>query len=60
MSNCGTENESRAGVEVTKDKNGIDQVVLRNQRGASARVRFFDSRKLLTIKSQATKLAHHD
>ncbi|KAE9451996.1 hypothetical protein C3L33_16111, partial [Rhododendron williamsianum] len=30
--------EQRAGVEVTKDKNGIEQVVLRSPRGASARV----------------------
>ncbi|KAF7828177.1 putative glucose-6-phosphate 1-epimerase isoform X1 [Senna tora] len=34
----GAEIESRGGVEVTKDRNGIDQVVLRNQRGASARI----------------------
>lgn len=35
MNHSGAE---RAAVEVTKDRNGIDQVVLRNQRGASARV----------------------
>lgn len=34
--------EQRAGVEVTKDKNGIEQVVLRSPRGASARVRSFN------------------
>ncbi|XP_028774769.1 putative glucose-6-phosphate 1-epimerase [Neltuma alba] len=38
MSHSGAEREGRAGVEVTKDKNGVDQVVLRNNRGASARV----------------------
>ena len=36
-----TMNHSGAAVEVTKDRNGIDQVVLRNPRGASARVRIF-------------------
>ncbi|XP_057510839.1 putative glucose-6-phosphate 1-epimerase [Actinidia eriantha] len=30
--------DQRAGVEVTKDKNGVEQVVLRSPRGASARV----------------------
>ncbi|XP_054824989.1 putative glucose-6-phosphate 1-epimerase [Prosopis cineraria] len=38
MSHSGAEREGRAGVEVTKDRNGVDQVVLRNHRGASARV----------------------
>jgi glucose-6-phosphate 1-epimerase len=31
--------DCRAGNEITKDWNGIDQVVLRNPQGASARVR---------------------
>ncbi|PSS11341.1 Glucose-6-phosphate 1-epimerase [Actinidia chinensis var. chinensis] len=30
--------DQRTGVEVTKDKNGVEQVVLRSPRGASARV----------------------
>lgn len=32
------ESNQGAAVEVIKDKNGIDQVVLRSPRGASARV----------------------
>lgn len=43
MSHSGAEKEGKAGVEVTKDRNGVDQVVLRNKRGASARVRFSGS-----------------
>lgn len=31
----------RGRVEVIKDKNGIDQVLLHNPRGASAKVRSF-------------------
>lgn len=42
-----SEGESETRVEVTKDRNGTDQVILRNQRGASATVRFFDYQKLL-------------
>ncbi|XP_061343568.1 putative glucose-6-phosphate 1-epimerase isoform X2 [Gastrolobium bilobum] len=38
MNNSGAESDNRAAIEVTKDRNGIDQVVLRNFRGASARV----------------------
>ncbi|GMY30477.1 putative glucose-6-phosphate 1-epimerase [Fagus crenata] len=38
MNHSGAESDKRAAVEVTRDKNGIDQVVLRNPRGASARV----------------------
>ncbi|KAK2966474.1 hypothetical protein RJ640_019003 [Escallonia rubra] len=33
-----TDEDERAAVEITKDKNGIDQVVLQNPRGASTRV----------------------
>ena len=32
--------DCRAAIEITKDWNGIDQVVLRNPKGASARVSF--------------------
>ena len=39
MNRSGAESDKRTAVEVTKDKNGIGQVVLRNPRGASARVR---------------------
>jgi len=38
MNRSGAESDKRTAVEVTKDKNGIGQVVLRNPRGASARV----------------------
>ncbi|KAK9277374.1 hypothetical protein L1049_006917 [Liquidambar formosana] len=38
MKHTGGASDQRAAVEVTKDKNGIDQVVLRNPHGASARV----------------------
>ncbi|XP_041029081.1 putative glucose-6-phosphate 1-epimerase [Juglans microcarpa x Juglans regia] len=38
MNHSGLERNQRAAVEVTKDKNGIDQVVLQNTRGASVRV----------------------
>ncbi|KAI4315499.1 hypothetical protein L6164_028299 [Bauhinia variegata] len=38
MNHSGTESDNKGLVEVTKDKNGIQQVVLRNHRGASARV----------------------
>ena len=31
--------DHKAAIELTKDWNGIDQVVLRNPQGASARVR---------------------
>lgn len=31
----------RAAIEITKDWNGIDQVVLRNPQGATAKVEFF-------------------
>lgn len=41
MNHSGAESDKRTAVEVTKDKNGIGQVVLRNPRGASARVRSF-------------------
>ena len=40
--NSGAESDTR-GVEVIKDMNGIGFVILLNQRGASARVRFFNS-----------------
>lgn len=33
--------DHRASLELTKDWNGIDQVVLRNPQGASARVSFY-------------------
>lgn len=32
--------EHRVAIEITKDWNGVEQVVLQNQQGASARVRF--------------------
>ncbi|XP_020223069.1 putative glucose-6-phosphate 1-epimerase [Cajanus cajan] len=38
MNNSGAGSDYVGAVEVTKDKNGIGQVVLRNHRGASARV----------------------
>ncbi|OIW11106.1 hypothetical protein TanjilG_22913 [Lupinus angustifolius] len=38
MNHSSAESDNRAAVEVIKDKNGIEQVVLRNQRGASAKV----------------------
>ncbi|XVE64739.1 hypothetical protein DITRI_Ditri07aG0125400 [Diplodiscus trichospermus] len=38
MNHSGTAFDQKDAVEVTKDRNGIDQVVLRNPRGASARV----------------------
>lgn len=31
----------KAAMEITKDWNGIDQVVLRNPHGASVKVKFF-------------------
>ncbi|XP_059442316.1 putative glucose-6-phosphate 1-epimerase [Corylus avellana] len=38
MNHSGAESDQRAAVHVSKDKNGIDQVLLRNPRGASALV----------------------
>ncbi|KAL1316767.1 hypothetical protein HN51_068915 [Arachis hypogaea] len=38
MNQQGGESDGRGGVEVSKDRNGIEQVILRNNRGASARV----------------------
>ncbi|MED6183542.1 hypothetical protein PIB30_038768 [Stylosanthes scabra] len=38
MNQHGGESDGRGVVEVGKDKNGIEQVILRNNRGASARV----------------------
>ncbi|KAL5814297.1 hypothetical protein ACOSQ3_025091 [Xanthoceras sorbifolium] len=38
MNHFGAACDQKAAVEITKDRNGIDQVVLRNPRGASARV----------------------
>lgn len=38
MNHSGVVCEQRAAVEVIKHKNGIDQVLLHNSRGASARV----------------------
>jgi hypothetical protein len=39
MNRSGTADlRAATAVEVTKDRNGVDQVVLRNRRGASARV----------------------
>lgn len=38
MNHSGAESDQRVAVDVTKDKNGIDQVVLQNPRGASAMV----------------------
>ncbi|KAJ0047663.1 hypothetical protein Pint_15042 [Pistacia integerrima] len=38
MNHSGAANNQRPAVEVTKDRNGIGQVVLRNPRGASARI----------------------
>ncbi|XWS50050.1 hypothetical protein CRYUN_Cryun12cG0054900 [Craigia yunnanensis] len=38
MNYSGAAFDQKAAVEVTKDRNGIDQVVLRNPRGASARI----------------------
>lgn len=34
--------DQKSAIEMTKDWNGHDQVVLRNPQGASARVRFYD------------------
>ncbi|KAJ9148034.1 hypothetical protein P3X46_030131 [Hevea brasiliensis] len=39
MNNSGAAPDQIAAVEVTKERNGIDKIVLRNPRGASARVR---------------------
>lgn len=40
MNHSGGESDhNRTAIEITKDKNGIDQVILRNIRGASATVR---------------------
>lgn len=41
-----TMNQSGPAVEVTKDRNGILQVVLRNPRGASARVSLYGGQVL--------------
>lgn len=41
--NPATPFDQKPAVEVTKDRNGTDQVVLRNQRGASAKVSLFFS-----------------
>ncbi|KDO76441.1 hypothetical protein CISIN_1g022000mg [Citrus sinensis] len=38
MKDSGAASDHRAAVEVTKDRNGIEQVVLRNPRGASAKI----------------------
>ncbi|XP_031286635.1 putative glucose-6-phosphate 1-epimerase isoform X2 [Pistacia vera] len=38
MNHSGAANDQRPAVEVTKDRNGIGQVVLRNPRGASATI----------------------
>ncbi|KAK4262851.1 hypothetical protein QN277_028355 [Acacia crassicarpa] len=46
MSHSGAEKEGKAGVEVTKDRNGVDQVVLRNKRGDSARVSLYGGQVL--------------
>ncbi|KAK7829333.1 putative glucose-6-phosphate 1-epimerase [Quercus suber] len=40
MNRSGAESDKRTAVEVTKDKNGIGRVLLRNPRGASARAIF--------------------
>lgn len=34
--------DHRASLELSKDWNGIEQVMLRNPQGASARVRFYE------------------
>lgn len=39
MNNSEAAADQKAAAEVTKGRNGIDQIVLRNSRGASARVR---------------------
>lgn len=46
MSHSGAEKEGKTGVEVTKDRNGVNQVVLRNKRGASARVSLYGGQVL--------------
>ncbi|KAG7015158.1 hypothetical protein SDJN02_22791 [Cucurbita argyrosperma subsp. argyrosperma] len=38
MDHSGAPSNQKPAVEVAKDKNGVDQVLLRNSRGASARV----------------------
>lgn len=40
MNHSGAGSDDIRAVEITKDRNGIGLVVLRNHRGASARVRF--------------------
>ncbi|XP_021644850.1 putative glucose-6-phosphate 1-epimerase [Hevea brasiliensis] len=45
-----------AAVEVTKDRNGIDQIVLRNPRGASARVSLFGGQVLSWRTDQGEEL----
>lgn len=40
MNNSGAAPDQKPAVEFTKDRNGIDQVILNNPRGASVRVRF--------------------
>lgn len=42
MDNSTVDVDLKAGVEVIKDKNGVDQVLLQNCRGASARVSFLN------------------
>lgn len=49
MSYSVAEKEGRGGVETFKDRYGIDQAVLRNHRGALARVRFSHSHKLTLL-----------
>lgn len=38
MDHSAVDDDNRATVKVTKDKNGVEQVLLQNPRGASARV----------------------
>ncbi|XP_020539513.1 putative glucose-6-phosphate 1-epimerase isoform X1 [Jatropha curcas] len=48
--------DQRVAVEVTKDRNGIDQVVLRNPRGASARVSLYGGQVLSWKTDQGEEL----
>lgn len=41
--------DSQAAVEIVKDLNGVDQVVLRNPQGASVRVSYCKALLLLTL-----------
>lgn len=40
MGHSAAECQYRAAIEISKDRNGVEEVVLQNQQGASARVRF--------------------